>query len=103
MIVNITDSNKADKRFEVTMNNGKKYNFGLKDGSTLLDHKDKTKRKNYWARHYANSTENERINKLIPSASLFSAYLLRPTQATTTAVVNVYIRFPINNVPICIS
>jgi hypothetical protein len=76
MIVNITDSNKANKRFEVTLNNGKKYNFGLKDGSTYLDHKDKIKRKNYWARHYANKTENERIKNLIPSASLLSAYLL---------------------------
>ena len=76
MIVNITDSNKANKRFEVTLNNGKKYNFGLKDGLTYLDHKDKTKRKNYWARHFANKTENERIKNLIPSASLFSAYLL---------------------------
>jgi hypothetical protein len=31
---------------------------------------------NYWKRRYANNTEKESIDKLIPSPSLFSALLL---------------------------
>jgi hypothetical protein len=76
IVVDIEPSNKKYKRFCLTMNDGKKFDFGLKDGSTYIDHEDKIKRKNYWSRHLANSTENKRINNLVPSASLFSAYLL---------------------------
>jgi hypothetical protein len=57
MIVNIKSSPLKYKRYRVFMNNGKHYDFGLKGGQTYLDHKDKTKRLNYWKRHYANETE----------------------------------------------
>jgi hypothetical protein len=75
-IIHITKSNKKDKRFKVFLDNGDEYDFGLKDGETYLDHKDKVKRMNYWLRHYSNDKEKERIDHFIPSASLFSAYLL---------------------------
>jgi hypothetical protein len=76
MIVDIKPSNRANKRFQVTLNNGKKYHFGYKHGSTYIDHHDKTKRINYWSRHGGNPIEHQLINNLIPSPSLLSAYLL---------------------------
>lgn len=39
-----------NKRFYVIYN-GKKINFGLKNGSTFIDHKDKKKRDAWRARH----------------------------------------------------
>lgn len=65
-----------NKRFRVYMNNGKYYDFGLYNGSTFIDHKDIKKRKAYWARHYGNIKERKLIDNLVPSPSLFSAYLL---------------------------
>ena len=47
MIVNIEPSNIKNKRFEVTLDDGRKFNFGLKDGQTYIDHHDKVKRENY--------------------------------------------------------
>jgi hypothetical protein len=76
MIVNISPSKRINKRYQVLMDNGKTYDFGLKDGSTYLDHKDETLRKNYWLRHLGNNTEQKLIENLVPSPSLFSAYLL---------------------------
>lgn len=43
-------SDKKDKRFYVIYDNHK-INFGYKYGSTFIDHKDKIKRKNWYARH----------------------------------------------------
>jgi hypothetical protein len=76
MIVNITDSPKQGKRFRVYMDNGRHFDFGLDTGNTYIDHKDTTKRANYWARHLGNNTEKKLISNLIPSPSLFSAMLL---------------------------
>jgi hypothetical protein len=56
------------------LNNGKTYNFGLKSGSTYLDHNDEQKRINYRKRHYP--MEKSFIDGLIPSPSLFSWYIL---------------------------
>ena len=69
-------SPKKHKRFRVIMNNNKHYDFGLDTGLTYLDHKNNIKKENYWARHYANPTEKKLIDNLVPSPSLFSAYLL---------------------------
>jgi hypothetical protein len=75
-IIHITKSNKKDKRLKVFLDNGDEYDFGLKDGSTYIDHKDKVKRMNYWLRHIANDKENQLISDLKPSPATFSAYLL---------------------------
>jgi hypothetical protein len=75
-IIHITKSNKKDKRFKVYLDNGDEYDFGLKDGETYIDHKDKVKRFLYWARHYKNKKEKELIDNFTPSPALFSAYLL---------------------------
>ncbi len=76
MIVKIQKSPKFQKRFRVTMDNGKTYDFGLKNGSTYLDHHNKTLRENYWKRHLANPTEKKLFEGLVPSPSLFSLALL---------------------------
>lgn len=74
MIVSIEKSPLKNKRFRVHLNNGDKYDFGLKDGQTYIDHKNKKLRENYLKRHYVN--EKKLIDNLIPSPALFSAYLL---------------------------
>ena len=75
-IVKLENSPVKNKRLRVILNNGDSYDFGLLNGETYIDHGDKEKRLNYWARHLGNPVEEYRIKNLIPSASLFSAYLL---------------------------
>lgn len=76
MIISIESSPRKNKRYRVHLKNGQKIDFGLKGGSTYIDHGDKVKRKNYWARHLGNPIEKRLIEGLIPSPALFSAYLL---------------------------
>jgi hypothetical protein len=76
MIVSIAPSKVKHKRYVITMQDGKKYNFGLDTGSTYIDHHDKEIRDSYRARHLGNTTERRLINNLIPSPSLFSYYIL---------------------------
>ena len=50
----ITKSTAKNKRLKAVFTDKdfkKTINFGFKGGSTYIDHKDKTKRKNYRARH----------------------------------------------------
>jgi len=78
-IIEIVPSKKANKRYRITIEDDEKlkqYDFGLKDGETYIDHADKAKREAYRKRHYANETEKKLIDALIPSASVFSYYLL---------------------------
>jgi hypothetical protein len=75
-IVKLENSPVKNKRLRVILNNGDKYDFGLLNAETYIDHGDKEKRLNYWARHLGNPVEDYRIKNLIPSPSLFSAYLL---------------------------
>ena len=80
-IMKIDRSNKLGKRFKVILNNGEEYNFGqeFSDGKhpqTYIDGASKEKRDNYIKRHLGNKTENQLINNLVPSPSLFSMYLL---------------------------
>ena len=76
MITKIEKSPLKNKRFRVYLDNNKYYDFGFINGSTYIDHYDKNKRTNYLKRHYANPTEKYLIDNLIPSPSLFSAFLL---------------------------
>ena len=75
-IVDLRPSHVKGKRYTVTLNNGKHYNFGLDIGQTYIDHHDKQIRDAYRSRHYANDTERKLINYLVPSPSLFSFYIL---------------------------
>ena len=63
------ESNRKNKRFMAIIN-GKKYNFGSKNASTYIDHKDKIKRENYIKRHQVRENWDE-IN-----AGSLSRYLL---------------------------
>ena len=76
MIIKIENSPVKYKRYRAFMDNGKHYDFGLDTGSTYLDHRNKTIKRNYWLRHLGNPTENKLINNLVPSPSLFSALFL---------------------------
>lgn len=49
----ITDSNRKNKRFLATFANGDKIHFGQDGGNTYVDHSDKKKREAYLARHGA--------------------------------------------------
>ena len=75
-IIKIEESPKLTKRYRVILDNNSFYDFGLDDGECYLDHGDKKKRDNYLKRHMANKTEFNLITNLVPSPSLFSAYLL---------------------------
>ena len=76
MIINIEPSRRKNKRYKITMDNDKTYDFGYDGASTYIDHHDKLKRENYFKRHYANKTEKYLIDNLIPSPALFSYYIL---------------------------
>jgi hypothetical protein len=69
------NSDKPSKRF-VAIYNGKKIYFGQPNAFTYLDGASDKARDNYRARHLANKTEKQRIENLIPSAALFSYYLI---------------------------
>ncbi len=76
MIIDIQKSPKKNKRFRVTMDNGKKYDFGYVSGSTYIDNLSREKRSAYLKRHMANKIEYKLITELVPSPALFAAYLL---------------------------
>ena len=73
-IVKIIESPRKNKRYRVYLENDDYYDFGLYGGDTYIDHHDENKRENYRKRHYAQ--EKHLIDKLIPSPSLFSYYIL---------------------------
>ena len=75
-IIKIEQFNLKTKRFKITLDDNSIYNFGLKGGSTYLDHQDKTKRENYRKRHSTNPLEKNLIDNYIPSPALFSFYIL---------------------------
>jgi hypothetical protein len=76
IIINIEPSNRKNKRFKITLSDGRIFHFGLKNGSTYIDHHDKDIREAYWARHFSNPLEHKLISNLIPSPALFSSFLL---------------------------
>ena len=65
MIKDIINSPVKTKKFRAIMSDNRKIDFGLKGSSTYLDHKDKTKRNNYRARHLRNDRENYLIKNII--------------------------------------
>ena len=75
-IVKIENSPRKNKRFRVYLENDEHYDFGLDNGKTYVDHKEKIKRENYRKRHMANNTEKYLIQNFIPSPALFSYYIL---------------------------
>lgn len=79
MIVSLLKSPLESKRFRVLFLKDKKivsFDFGSKGSRTYIDDRSEEERENYLKRHMANKTEKRLIDNLIPSSSLFSAYLL---------------------------
>jgi hypothetical protein len=74
-MIQIFLSDKPSKRF-VAVYNDKKYYFGQPNANTYIDGTSETTRANYWKRHMANKTEKQRIDNLIMSPALLSAYIL---------------------------
>ena len=85
-IIKVEKSPKQFKKYRVFLNDGKFYDFGLEGPETYLDHKDVKKRDNYLKRHMSQKKEYELIKNLIPSPSLFSAYLLWNTPDLKTNI-----------------
>jgi len=78
-IEELINSTRKDKRFAITLTEDgktKTYHFGLKSGTTFIDHGDEAKREAYLARHMGNKKEKKLIETLTPSPALFSAKLL---------------------------
>jgi hypothetical protein len=77
-IISISESPKKNKRFRVYLDDGRYFDFGLKDykEGTYIDHHIKQKRLNYISRHLANYNEKKLIDNLIASPALFSMMLL---------------------------
>lgn len=75
-IVKLINSPRKEKRYRVFLNDGSNFDFGLLGATTYIDGASNETKDNYWKRHMGNNTENNLINKKIPSPSLFSAYLL---------------------------
>ena len=76
MIKDIINYPLKNKKYRAIISDGSKIDFGLKSSITYLDHKDKTKRNNYRARHLGNDREYYLIKNNIPSPALLSYYLL---------------------------
>ncbi len=55
----ITQSDRKDKRYLATFDNGTKIHFGLKGGQTFIDHADKAKREAYIKRHAKNENRDD--------------------------------------------
>ena len=66
-------SRAKDKRFYVTYN-GKRINFGLKGGSTFIDHHNTQKRKAWRARHSKIKLKNGQYAYRVKSQASFWSY-----------------------------
>ena len=77
-IISVIDSPKKDKRFRAIIDNGKHYDFGLKNpvNGTYIDHGDKQLRTNYWKRHIKSRGERALIDNLVMSPALLSMAIL---------------------------
>ena len=75
-IISLEDSNRKNKRYKITMDDGKEFHFGLKDALTYIDGADLKKRNAFLKRHLNNPLEKELIKNLIPSPALFATYIL---------------------------
>lgn len=85
--ISLKQSTRPEKRYMITFSEPKKtIHFGAKDGSTYLDHKDKTKRKNYLARHIVRE-DWDNIN-----AGSLSAFLLWGDSTNINNNLNDYLR-----------
>ena len=71
MLLDVVKSNRKNKRFMAIFSNGKKIHFGLKGGSTYIDHHEILKRLNYLKRHEVNENWDDPY-----TAGALSSYFL---------------------------
>jgi hypothetical protein len=80
MIIGITKSPRANKRFRVSIkkSDGKiqTVDFGYLGANTFIDNATENQRENYLKRHMANATEKRLIENLVISPALMSARIL---------------------------
>jgi len=96
MKVTISDSTNPKKRLMAifTDADGKKVkttHFGLKGGSTFIDHKDETKKNNYLARHKVRENWNDYM-----SAGSLARYILWNKPTLTASIADYKKRFNLN-------
>tara|TARA_R110001592_G_scaffold41996_2_gene136645 strand:+ start:2169 stop:2459 length:291 start_codon:yes stop_codon:yes gene_type:complete len=96
MNVKIIDSTAKNKRLTAifTDDKGKKVkttNFGFKGGSTFIDHKDETKKKNYLARHKVRENWNDYM-----SAGSLARFILWNKPTLTESIKDYKKRFNLN-------
>ena len=53
-LLDVKRSDRKDKRFVASFDDGKKIHFGQKGGKTFIDEQDEKKKSNYIARHKVN-------------------------------------------------
>ena len=70
MLLDVVKSNRKNKRFMAIFLNGTKIHFGLKGGSTYIDHHDILKRFNYLKRHEVNENWDDPYTPATLSAYL---------------------------------
>ena len=75
-IINVVKSNRKGKKYTAILSDGKEVHFGSDVSKTYVEGASKEKRAAYLARHLANDVERERVEKMIMSPALLSAYLL---------------------------
>jgi hypothetical protein len=85
-IINVIKSPKENKRFRAIVQYDdhdiygqriyRQIDFGDKLGRTFIDHKNVTKKINYWKRHFNNPRERPFLENMIMSPALLSSYLL---------------------------
>jgi len=80
-ILSYEKSNRKDKKYQVTLDDGKTYHFGLKNSVSYIEGATKEKRDAFLARHMNNPLEKKLIENLIPSPALFAVYLLWNTKS----------------------
>ena len=71
MEVELTHSNRKDKRYEVRINGKKSIHFGSKNGQTFIDHGDIKKKDAWLARHRVNENWSDPM-----TAGYWSRWLL---------------------------
>ena len=75
-IVKIEPSHVKNKRYTVTLNDGRRFSFGAEHGHTYVDHHEMTKRTNYRKRHFGSPKEKPLLENLTPSPSVLAYYIL---------------------------
>lgn len=75
-ILNVVKSNRKGKKYTAILSDGKEVHFGSDVSTTFIEGASQAKKDAYLARHLANDVERERVEKMIMSPALLSAYLL---------------------------